>query len=96
MFSLKAIFITGVVLILTLELVGVNATVGAAVSGAAETTPSTVKLSKRLFPAVLPGAAENSTFNLKLALLSAAAIAEKSKLTKAGSPLFGVTVCNNV
>jgi hypothetical protein len=31
----------------------------------------------------------NSTLSLKLALLSAAAIAEKSKVANAGSPLFG-------
>ena len=73
---------------------GLNSATGAAVSPPPKVLPSRVKLSKRLLPTAPPPPCSNSTFNLKLGLLSEAAIAEKSKVASAGSPSLGATVVN--
>ena len=78
------------------EFKGRKVTVGAVESGPTSSVPSAVKLSKRLFPPVPPLTAVNSTLSLKLGLLSAALIDEKSKVANPGSPLFGVTFAKKV
>ena len=92
MFSLKFIVRLLVVATLVAAFIGLKVTDGAMVSGPPNVVPSTVKLSKRLFPTVPPEPCENSTFSLKFGLLFAPVIEVKSKVAKAGSPLFGITV----
>ena len=78
------------------EFKGVKVAIGEVTSELTSRVPSVVKLSKRLLPAVPPAPDWNSTLSLKLGLLSAALIDEKSKVANPGSPLFGVILVKKV